>query len=97
LASSSEATVFLFLIERMRLSLSPHPQLSVIARPVGLNPRQPITVPPTFQLSIGQDLADADRVIDHSACTAADPFVKFSDHGHIGFSAIVKIPIGTLL
>jgi hypothetical protein len=32
LASSSEAAVFLFLIERMRLSLSPHPQLSVIAR-----------------------------------------------------------------
>jgi hypothetical protein len=31
LASSSEAAWFLFLIERMRLSLSPHPQLSVIA------------------------------------------------------------------
>jgi hypothetical protein len=31
LASSSEAAVFLFLIERMRLSLSPHPQLSIIA------------------------------------------------------------------
>src|SRR5262249_61990485 len=31
LASSSEAAVFLFLIERMRLSLSPHPQNSVIA------------------------------------------------------------------
>src|SRR4029077_3650019 len=32
LASSSEAALFLFLIERMRLSLSLHPQLSVIAR-----------------------------------------------------------------
>jgi len=32
LASSSEAALFLFLIERMRLSLSPHPQLSVIPR-----------------------------------------------------------------
>jgi hypothetical protein len=32
LASSSEAALFLFLIERMRLSLSPHPQLSIIAR-----------------------------------------------------------------
>src|SRR5262249_10326202 len=32
LASSSEAAVFLFLIERMRLSLSPHPQNSVIAQ-----------------------------------------------------------------
>jgi hypothetical protein len=32
LASSSEAALFLFLIERMRLSLSPHPQLSVIAQ-----------------------------------------------------------------
>jgi hypothetical protein len=31
LASSSEAALFLFLIERMRLSLAPHPQLSVIA------------------------------------------------------------------
>jgi len=31
LASSSEAALFLFLIERMRLSLSPHPKLSVIA------------------------------------------------------------------
>jgi hypothetical protein len=33
LASSSEAVLFLFPIERMRLSLSPHPQLSVIAPP----------------------------------------------------------------
>src|SRR5207244_11747418 len=31
LASSIEAAVFLFLTERMRLSLSPHPQNSVIA------------------------------------------------------------------
>jgi hypothetical protein len=31
LASSSEAAVFLFSIERMRLSLSLHPQLSNIA------------------------------------------------------------------
>src|SRR6478672_648705 len=31
LASSSEAAVFLFLTERMRLSLSPHPQNSLIA------------------------------------------------------------------
>jgi hypothetical protein len=31
LAPSGEAALFLFLIERMRLSLSPHPQLSVIA------------------------------------------------------------------
>jgi len=36
LASSSEAAVFLFLTERMRLSLSPHPQNSVIAPPAGL-------------------------------------------------------------
>jgi lipoprotein Spr len=35
LASSSEAALFLFLIERMRLSLSPHPQLSVIALAFG--------------------------------------------------------------
>src|SRR5271165_5783400 len=31
LASSSEAALFLFLTERVRLSLSPHPQNSVIA------------------------------------------------------------------
>src|SRR4029077_16572102 len=51
LASSSEAAWFLFLIERMRLSLSLHPQLSNIALPAS----DPVSnVPPIMGIETGR-------------------------------------------
>src|SRR5258705_7767841 len=93
LASSSEAAWFLFLIERMRLSLSPHPQLSVIAQRVRAEAYGNIEL--TFydlldQLHTGHDAPGVEESLEAEHWTYAafyPPVILFDNIVQVGTSA----------